>query len=412
MQSLSSITVLECSRCGAQHDPDIPQNLCQSCHSGPLMARYDLQAARRTLTAEALRSRPNDMWRYHELLPVRDAGNIVSMGEGRTPLVKLETLGPAIGLQHLSLKDEGLCPTGTFKARGASASVSKLCEWGVRAIALPTAGNAGGAFACYGARAGLEVHIAMPADAPQGAWKQAVAAGAKVYLIDGPFAHSLKFMREAIARFGWYNASTFNEPWRIEGKKTMGFELFEQFGNTPPDVIIYPTGGGVGVIAIYKAFQELVGLGLLEPGWRCRLIAVQTEGCYRLKAALDADADDTTPWEGDINTVVPGMAGPHYTLGDHVALQAIRSTGGDVAVVNDQEIMAAMRDLGSAEGLFICPEGAATLAAARKLLEAGVLGRDERIVLLNTGNGLKYQEFVTETPDDDASAWRLLQSAQ
>jgi len=404
----SAITHLECFRCNASHDADQVQNLCRKCHSGPLLARYDYALARKTLTSAKLSNRPFDMWRYAELLPIKDPDHIVSMGEGGTPLVSMQKIGAELGLTELHMKDEGLCPTGTFKARGAAASLSKLTEWGVRALGLPTAGNAGGAFACYGARAGVEVHIAMPTDAPQGAWKQAVAAGANVYLIEGRFDQSLKFMRRAIEKFRWYNAATFNEPWRIEGKKTMGFELFEQFGNTLPDTIIYPTGGGVGVIAIFKAFQELEAIGLLEPGWHCRLVAVQTEGCARLRMALDAGAVDTSPWEGEIATSIPGMAGPRYTLGDQIALQAVRATSGTVAIVSDEAILSAMRDLGSKEGLFICPEGSSTLAAARKLRRAGELEADEKVLLLNTGTGLKYQEFVDTKPTSDELAWGLL----
>lgn len=395
MDFVTTLSHLECSRCGAEHDAASPQNLCRQCRSGPLVARYDLEAARRTLTLNALRTRPSTMWRYHELLPVTRREDVVSMGEGCTPLVELPRVGAAMGLRSLFLKDEGLCPTGTFKARGAAASVSKLVEWGVTAMGMPTAGNAGGAFACYGARAGIEVHVAMPSDAPESTWKQATIAGAKVYLIDGPFENCVEFMNGAIEASGWYNASTFREPWRIEGKKSMGFELFEQFGNSVPDTILYPTGGGVGLIAIWKAFGELEALGLLEPGWRCRLISVQSTSCPRLKTALDAGKADTDPWTGPIETSIPGLSGPRHTLGDRLALQAIRETGGDVAVVDDDDVYRAMRDLAGTEGVFVCPEGAATLAAARRLRDAGALGDDEKTVLLNTGSGLKYQEFVT-----------------
>lgn len=410
MSAFTSIQSLQCSRCGRHHDPYTVQNLCAYCQSGPLLARYDYEAAAQTLTRDALRSRPSTIWRYHELLPVASPDNVLSMGEGCTPLVPLPRIASELGLGDLMVKDEGLGPTGTFKGRGASVSVSKLVEWGVEAIGMPTAGNAGGAFGCYGARGGIDVHIAMPRTAPPSTWKQATVAGARVYLIDGPFDQSLAFMTQAIDRYGWYNASTFREPWRVEGKKTMGFELFEQLQGELPDVLIYPTGGGVGIIAIHKAFQELEALGMLAPGWQCRLVAVQTRGCYRLKNALDAGELDTKPWEGPIDTVVPGMAGPRYTLGDHLVLDAIRETGGDVAVVDDDDIMAAMRDLARREGVFVCPEGASTLAAARRLRESGALGADDSVVLLNTGSGLKYPEFVGEEGVvGDQEAWALLE---
>lgn len=386
------LTHYECTRCGEKHEANEIQSVCRKCESGPLLARYDLEKVARTLKRENLASRQGDMWRYRELLPVNIPKNIISMGEGWTPLIKLENIGRELGLKNVYLKDEGLCPTGTFKARGASACISKLKELGVKGVAMPTAGNAGGAFACYGARAGMEVHIAMPTDAPESAIKQCSIAHGRVYCIEGRITESIEFINKGINRYGWYNASTFKEPWRVEGKKTMGFELFEQFKGNLPDAILYPTGGGVGLVAIWKAFEELEAMGWISKK-ETRMYSVQTEGCYRLKKALDEGKEDTEPW-GDITTIIPGMAGPKKSLGDALCLRAMRQSGGDVIVVSDDEALPDIGKLAGMEGLFVCPEGATTLTALRKGKEKGLFAEDDRIVLLNTGSGLKYLEFV------------------
>lgn len=382
---------LECSRCGQEHDARAIQNLCKKCGSGPLLCRYDLGGVSQALKKDELFARRSDMWRYRELLPLDSAKNIVSMGEGWTPLVKLERIGRELGLNKVFLKDEGLNPTGTFKARGASVCVSKLKELGVTAIGIPTAGNAGGAFACYGARAGIEVHVAMPSDAPDSTKKQCSVAGGNVYLVEGRLDRSADFISKGIARYGWFNASTFKEPWRVEGKKTMGFELFEQFNGDVPDVVLYPTGGGVGMVAIWKAFEELREMGWLSTR-STRMYSVQSEGCNRLKRALDEGQGDTE-LRTDITTTIPGLAAPH-SLGDALCLSAIKGSGGGAIVVSDADILTDMARLAAVEGEFVCPEGASTLTALRQLKEKGLVDRNDRVVLLNTGNGLKYLEFV------------------
>jgi threonine synthase len=333
------------------------------------------------------------MWRYQEFLPIYDQQNIVTLGEGWTPLIRMQNIGKMLGLKNVFLKDEGVNPTGTFKARGASACVSKLKELGVRALGLPTAGNAGGAFACYAAKAGIEAHIAMPTDAPESTRKQTAIAGAKLYLINGKFDESIEFMKSRINEYGWFNASTFKEPWRVEGKKTMGLELFDQFGGDLPEVILYPTGGGLGLVAIWKAFEELHEIGWLR-GSKPRIFSVQASGLQRLKKALDEQQTDTVPWE-NITTNIPGMAGPSKSLGDALCLQIIRKSDGDVIVVEDTDVFSDMKNMASLEGEFICPEGASTLTALKQLKDRNLVYKDDRVVLLNTGTGLKYLEFVS-----------------
>jgi len=389
---MTFLTELECSRCGEKYDANAVRNLCDRCNAGPLLARYDLQRISSLVACGDLVNRSADMWRYKELLPVHDQHNIVSLGEGWTPLIKLERIGKLLGLKNVFLKDEGLNPTGTFKARGASACVSKLRELGVPAIGLPTAGNAGGAFACYAAKAGIRAHIAMPKDAPESTRKQTAIAGANLYLIEGRLDDSIEFINEGIRKYGWFNASTFKEPWRVEGKKTMGFELFEQFGGDLPEVILYPTGGGVGIVAIWKAFEELEQLGWYK-GTKSRMYSVQSSGLQRLKKALDEQQADTVPWK-NISTRIPGMAGPAKSLGDALCLQIIRESNGDVAVVEDNDVFSDMKKMSEIEGEFICPEGASTLTALKQLKDRGCVHKDDRIVLLNTGTGLKYLEFV------------------
>ena len=332
------------------------------------------------------------MWRYKEFLPICDQRNIVSLGEGWTPLLKLDRIGKLLGLNNVYLKDEGLNPTGTFKARGASACISKLKELKVREIGLPTAGNAGGAFACYAAKAGIQAHIAMPTDAPESTKKQTAIAGATLYLIEGRLDQSIEFIKDGIQKYGWFNASTFKEPWRVEGKKTMGLELFEQFGGDLPEVILYPTGGGVGIVAIWKAFKELEQIGWMK-GTKSRMFSVQSSGLQRLKKAMDEQAADTVPWE-NITTSIPGMAGPAKSLGDALCLQIMRESHGGVLVVEDTDVFSDMKKMAELEGEFICPEGASTLTALKQLKDNDCVDKDDRIVLLNTGTGLKYLEFV------------------
>jgi len=387
---VSYLSHLECPKCGATYPADEPANLC-SCGS-PLLARYDLARAAAELSRDALAGREPTMWRYRELLPVADAANIVSLGEGFTPVLRLARAGERFGIPELWLKDEGLNPTGSFKARGAAAGVSKAKELGIAEIAMPTAGNAGGAWAAYCARAGIKAHIVMPADAPAINQKETWACGAETYLVRGLISDAGRIVARAAQRYGWFDASTLKEPYRIEGKKTMGLELAEQFGWRPPEVVLYPAGGGVGLIGIWKAFDELRALGWLADDVRPRLFAVQAEGCAPLVRAFESDREDSDFFEG-ASTVASGIRVPK-ALGDFLVLRAVRETHGACVAVSDAEIVAKMTELAALEGTLICPEGAATLAAAIRLREQGAIRPDERVLLLNTGSGLKYPELL------------------
>jgi threonine synthase len=356
-----------------------------------LFARYDLEQARRTLRPEDLARRPRGMWRWRELLPVRDSRHIVTLGEGDTPLLPARRLGAAFGCTALFVKDEGLNPTGTFKARGLSAAVSRALELGVRTIAMPSAGNAGAALAAYGARAGMEVYIYMPVDTPDLNKKEGVIYGAQVTLVRGLINDCGAIVRRKAAVEGWFDVSTLKEPYRAEGKKTMGLELAEQFGWDLPDAIIYPTGGGTGIVGMWKAFAELEALGLIGSR-RPRMISVQAAGCAPIVQAFERGLEHAPPWE-NASTIASGLRVP-VAIADYLILRAIRESGGTALAVSDEEILQAMREMGAYEGIFAAPEGAATWAAAKRLLRQGVLRPDERIVLFNTGTGLKYAELI------------------
>ena len=389
---VSALTHLECSACGERYDADVPQNLCRD--GKPLLARYDLAAAARTLTAAALRDREPSLWRYAELLPLRDQANRVSLGETMTPLLPLPRTGARHGLD-LYLKDEGLLPTASFKARGAAVGVSRAKELGITGFAMPTNGNAGGAWAAYAARAGMKAHLVMPQSAPHVNRLEAVMTGAAVYLVDGLISDAGKIVARAVARGGVFDASTLKEPYRIEGKKTMGFELAEQFGWNVPDVIVYPTGGGVGLIGIDKALRELHAIGLLEARMP-RMVAVQSTGCAPVVRAFDAGAKETQFWE-NARTVAFGITVPK-PLGDAIVLESLYATNGTAIAVDDDAILACQRELASDDGVFVCPEGGATLAAAIALRERGWIGADERVLLINTGSGLKYPDVPYAQP--------------
>jgi threonine synthase len=386
----SALSHLECSRTGERYDADVVQGV--SAAGAPLLARYDVELAARTLTREALAGRPATLWRYHEMLPVRDRAAVVTLGEGMTPVVPLPRYGGRIGVPGLLMKDEGLTPTATFKARGAAVGVSRAAELGVRGVAMPTNGNAGAAWAAYAARAGLSCLIAMPVGAPVVTRDECVATGAELYLVDGLIGDAGRLIGAAVrARPGYQEVSTLKEPYRIEGKKTMGYELVEQLGWTVPDVILYPAGGGVGLIGIYKALremQELRWLGERLP----RLVAVQAEGCAPLVRAYASGAEVSEAFP-DAYTVAFGINVPK-ALGDFLVLDAVRATGGTAVAVTDAELLAEQRVLAADEGTFVCPEGAACFAAARRLRESGFLGAAERVVVLNTGAGLKYPGTV------------------
>ncbi|MEU0095149.1 threonine synthase [Kribbella sp. NPDC006257] len=386
----SALRQLDCPKCGLVHDPDQVIGLCD-CGS-PLLARYDLDEVRAGLTKEEVASRAPDLWRYHELLPVRDPANVVSLGEGMTPLLGLPAYGRELGVPGLLMKDEGLIPTGTFKARGAAVGVSRAYEVGVRKIAMPTNGNAGSAWATFAARAGMEALIAMPIAAPEICRREVTVVGAELKLIDGLIGDAGAWIREQLAiREGYQDVSTLKEPYRIEGKKTMGLEIAEQLGWKLPDVILYPTGGGVGLIGIWKALAELAALGWVE-GPMPRLVAVQATGCAPIVRAWEKGLPESEAWV-DAKTVAFGITVPK-ALGDFLVLQAIAETDGCAIAVDDEDILAAQRRCAELEGAFICPEGAANFAAVKQLRESGWIKSTDQVVALNTGTGLKYPETV------------------
>jgi threonine synthase len=360
-----------------------------------MLARYDLTAVADAVTRDDIAGREPTLWRYHELLPVRDAAAVVSLGEGLTPLFGLPRLGAAYGLARLLVKDEGLLPTGSFKARGAAVGVSRAGELGVTGVAMPTNGNAGASWAAYAARAGIRSLIAMPKGAPDVTRRECLAAGAELYVVDGHIGECGQMIAGAVQRRrGFQQVATLKEPYRLEGKKTMGIEIVEQLGWRAPDVIVYPTGGGVGLIGIYKALLELIDLGWIEPRLP-RLVAVQSTGCAPVVRAFDAGATVCEPWADPV-TIAFGITVP-APLGDFLILQAVRATGGTAVAVDDEEILHEVRRCAGLEGLFVCPEGAAALAAVRQLRSTGWLDAAEEVVVLNTGSGLKYPETISQT---------------
>ena len=383
----STLTHLQCSRptCGAVFDHTAPRNLCPQCQ-GPLLARYDLTAARRTLTREALATRPASMWRYEEVMP---GAPPVTLGEGMTPLLRAARLGRQLGLDRLYIKDEGQNPTASFKARGLSAAVTMARALGIDTIALPTAGNAGGAAAAYAAQAGLRCVIAMPADTPGVIVLECRAFGAEVHLIDGLISDCGAFIAQNAPKHGWFEVSTLKEPYRIEGKKTMGYELWEEFVGALPDVIVYPTGGGVGLIGMWKAFEELEAMNLTGSR-RPRMIAAQAAGCAPIVRAFDRRAPASEAWE-NAATVAAGLRVPK-PLGDFLILADVYASGGQAVAVDDGELMAACRDMARLEGILAAPEGGAGLAAIQRLVARGHIARGESVVLFNTGSGYKYLE--------------------
>jgi threonine synthase len=352
----------------------------------PLLARYDLATARTTFDAQRLATRTASMWRYEEVLPASDP---VTLGEGKTPLLHATRLGETLGLTKFYIKDEGQNPTNSFKARGLSAAVSMARTLGVETIALPTAGNAGGAAAAYAARAGMRCVVAMPSDTPAAIVLECRAFGAEVHLIDGLISDCGAFIAEQATRHGWFEVSTLKEPYRIEGKKTMGYELWEEFGGALPDVIVYPTGGGVGLIGMWKAFEELEAMSLIDHR-RPRMIAAQAEGCAPIVRAFQQHAPASEPWK-NATTVASGLRVPK-PLGDFLILAGVYDSHGDAIAVTDEELMRACREMARLEGILAAPEGGAGLAAIQKLMAEDKVQRDESIVLFNTGGGYKYLE--------------------
>jgi threonine synthase len=389
----SYLTELSCPRCGARYPADVVQGVC-TCGS-PLLARYDLKRLAAESSRAVFAGRDPSLWRYHELLPVSRAESIVSLGEGMTPLFALPRLGERLGVPRLLMKDEGTIPTGSFKARGAAVGVSRAAELGVRGIAMPTNGNAGAAWALYAARAGLHALIAMPEQAPAVCRAEVAAAGAEVYLVRGHIGDCGRLINAAVAgRGGLQEVSTLKEPYRLEGKKTMGLEIVEQLGWTMPDVMVYPTGGGVGIIGIHKALTELVELGWMS-GPLPRLVAVQATGCAPIVTAFEAGAPESSPWP-DPHTAAFGLNVPK-ALGDFLILDAIYQTHGCAVAVSDADLLATQHEIASTEGALVCPEGAATVAAIRVLRERGEIGENDVVIALNTGAGIKYPETLEAT---------------
>ncbi|HZE88632.1 MAG TPA: threonine synthase [Verrucomicrobiae bacterium] len=386
--SPSVLTHLECADCGARHDRLALVNLC-AC-GGSLMARYDLHAPRLAALKERLSVREADLWRYAELLP--DPGFSISLGEGFTPLIAAQATGRAAGCPGLLIKDESANPTGSFKDRGLSVAVAMAKALGAKAGALPSAGNAGSAAAAFGARARLPIHVFLPADTPRSFFGEVEAFGAVLHKVDGHIGDAGRAMRELLAGEGWFDLSTLKEPYRVEGKKTMGYEVAEQLGWTLPDAVLYPTGGGTGLIGMWKAFEEMETLGWIAPGRRPRMYAVQSQGCAPVVRAFEAGKDRAEPW-ADPKTAASGIRVP-APFADRLILRILRESGGGAVAVQEGEIAGAAREIARHEGILPAPEGAACLLALSRLLALGAIAPRDRVVLFNTGTGLKYPEAL------------------
>ncbi|HUE77539.1 MAG TPA: threonine synthase [Longimicrobiales bacterium] len=380
------VAYLECGQCGAAYgDAELPWRTSPCC-AKPLLARYELAPLRGRFTPASLAGRDPTIWRYAEVLPVRDPAFRLSLGEGLTPLLEADRLGHALGLERLWLKDEGQNPTGSFKARGLAMAVARAWELGLEAVALPSAGNAGSAAAAYAAAAGLSAYVAVPEDTPRPILEEMRALGAELELVRGHIGDAAAAIAVGVERHGWFDVSTLKEPYRAEGKKTMAYELVEQLGRVP-DALIYPTGGGTGIVGMWKAFAELEELGWIG-GERPRMISVQGEGCAPIVRAWERGDETAAPWD-DPDTYAAGLRVPR-AIGDFLVLQAIRASGGAAIAVPDDAMREAVATIGRLTGVFAAPEGGATAAAVPRLLERGLLRPDEEVVLFITGSGLKY----------------------
>jgi len=386
----SYLTRLVCSMCGHPEEVDRLQNVCTAC-GRVLFYEYDLDAVRETLPRDALRARDATLWRYRELLPVRETRHIISLGEGMTPLLPAPRLAVVSGFSQLYVKEEGLNPTGSFKARGISVAVSRALELGATALGIPTAGNAGGALAAYAARAGLPCYVLMPEDTPLANKLECVLYGANLYLVKGLINDCGRIVREGAAAGRWFDVSTLREPGRAEGKKTMGYEIAEQLGWELPDAIIYPTGGGTGIVGMWKAFDEMERMGWIGSR-RPKMISVQAEGCAPIVRAFDAGERHATLF-ANAHTVASGLRVP-VAIGDYLMLDAIRASGGTAITVHDDEFTPAMRAIARAEGISPAPEGGATYVALTKLRDSGFLKTSDRVVIFNTGAAWKYSELL------------------
>ena len=379
------VTHLECSYTGERYPADEVHGLSRA--GKPLLVRYDLDGVRKALTKDALAKRPPDFWRYRELLPVRRAADIVSLGEAMTPLVALPRVAARAGASELIVKDEGRLPTGSFKARGLALAVSMAKALGIKHMAMPTNGNAGAALAAYASHCGIKTTIFCPEDTPEVNVSEIALQGAAVYRVNGLIDDCGKIVGEGKAKVGWFDTSTLKEPYRIEGKKTMGLELAEQFGWDVPDVILYPTGGGTGLIGMWKAFQELEAIGFIGSK-RPRMVAVQAAGCAPMVRAFEQGEEHAPRWE-NAHTIASGIRVPQ-AVGDFLILRAVRESGGFAIAVDDEAINAGLDEVAREDGFLMCPEGAATYAAWKQGLADGRIRRDERALLFNCATGLKY----------------------
>ncbi len=389
---ISFLTHLECSVCGDRHSPHQLQTVCRSCGKS-LLARYDLDRAKKSLSKESLKGEKSSLWKYLPLLPVEKEENVVSLGETMTPVIPLARLGERMKVKNLWMKDEGQLPTGSFKARGLGMAVSKARELGVKSVCIPSAGNAAGASSAYAARAGLECHVFLPEDTPSMNIKECRAYGAHVELVKGNISDAAKAMNERKKEHkDWFDVSTLKEPYRLEGKKTMGYELAEQMDWELPDVIVYPTGGGTGLIGMWKAFEEMEQLGWIG-GKRPRMVSVQSSGCAPIVKAFEEKRNDSEFWQ-NAATVASGLRVPK-AFADYLILDVLYKSNGCAIAVDDAELFLGVRELAETEGLLICPEGVATLVAAQRLVKSGFLKITDSVVLFNTAAGSKYPEFLS-----------------
>lgn len=391
---MTYVTHLECSGCQRRFPSEQLWNLCPEC-SRPLLVRYNLTRIRQDINKEMLRHRPMNMWRYREVLPLKDDQHLLTLGEGGTPLHHARQLGALLGAPNLYLKDEGLNPTNSFKARGLAMAVSRAKELGAKALSIPSAGNAAGAMSAYAALSGLSAFVYMPADVPHPFIAECRALGATVTLVEGLITDCGKIAARRCQEEGHFDVSTLKEPYRLEGKKTMGYELAEQMGWQLPDVIIYPTGGGTGLIGMWKAFQEMEALGWIPEGHRPRMVSVQSEGCAPIVKAFHEGKEHAEVWD-NAHTIADGLRVPG-AVGDFLMLGVLRESGGTAIAVSDTEMLKACQLLGSTQGIFASPEGGATLAAYQKLLQKNWIDKEEKVVLFITGSGHKYAHLWQES---------------
>ena len=390
---MNFVTHLECANCGLKYDAGLVHNLCTACQR-PLWVKYDLDALKQAFPKSKLAGRPPTLWRYLEMLPMRDASKIVSLSETISPILETSRLAANFGVQHLFIKDESRLPTGSFKSRGMALAISKANEFGIKKVAVPTAGNAGGALAAYAARAGMEAYVFMPEDTPAINQKECFLAGAKTFLVNGLITDCGRIVGEGKKTMGWFDVSTLKEPYRIEGKKTMGLELAEQFDWELPDVILYPTGGGTGLIGMWKAFGELEALGWLKSSKKPRMISCQSDGCAPIAVAFAKGERFAQKFE-NAATIASGIRVP-AAVGDFMILDAVRASGGVALATPEADIPKWMQLAAAREGIALCPESAVCLGALEVLLRDGRVKPDERILIFNTGASQKYPEAVHE----------------